>query len=132
VQVMMVNLDDCIALMMACSFGDVDAVEILLKHSPNEQVLFCRRRSAIMCARSARIVEMLLEHSPDAQVLLKDHMGRTALMWACLHNNPEIINLLLRHSPEMQRDMKDDQGHTAFDYANINEYKECAELLLML
>jgi ankyrin repeat protein len=127
------------ALIGACKQGNVSLVEILIRNSPNEQVLATNNHgmSALMRAcgiqgghANAACVNILLGYSPNEQVLATDNHGMSALMWACIHGHAACVKILLRHSPDTQVLATDHFGLSALMMACFHGHAACVKILL--
>lgn len=80
----------------------------------------------------ADTIQLLLEHSPSEQLAAADTTyGYTALMLAAKHGHAEVIRLLCEHSPGADFiAASQDNGSTALSLAARYGHTECTELLL--
>ncbi|TNJ28675.1 Ankyrin repeat protein 1 [Giardia muris] len=99
------------------SEGCISGVEEHLERAGTPQ---CYDTTAIMVAAEAGHVDVvrLLIH----EARLRDHKGRTALMYAASKGNIACVHELLA----LELHYTDIQGHTAFSYALLHSHETCA------
>ncbi len=111
------------ALMIACSYGHKEIVEMLLGHNPGVDLKTKLGCSALMIASSyghKEIVAMLLGQNPDVE--LQDRDGWTALMVASNYGHKEVVQMLLAHGADIH--VQNKFGENALDLADYRVVKE--------
>ena len=126
------------ALSLVCRFGKVEALDILLKHFPEE----CRRsmpRDVAEACRKKRpqVAIRLLKAFPDvpleSDVVFKDQT--TAFYWACRNGLGSVVRLMQALHPEQVSKalaLKDLEGRTGLSYACQEGHDEVVKLLFGL
>lgn len=126
------------ALSLVCRFGKVEALDILLRHFPEE----CRRsmpRDVAEACRKKRpqVAIRLLETFPDvpleSDVVFKDQT--TPLYWACRNGLHSVVRLMQALHPEEVSKalaLKDLEGRTGLSYACQDGHDEVVRLLFGL
>jgi ankyrin repeat protein len=104
-------------LSMACTNGNGDMVELLLRAGADSNTMLPGGESALMtAARTGRVeaVNALIAHG--AKVNYKEPRGaQTALMWAAAEGNSEAVEALLKAGAELHAQL--DSGYTPFLFA---------------
>jgi len=122
--------DGVTALMEACSYNQLEVVQVLLasgcdiNHTTNKQM------NALMLATvkgHTDVVRYLLDH--NASLHTSDQLGNTALMLAVQHGHLQIIQLLLEKGAAVCA--QNSQGHTPLMIASKQNFVEAAAILLM-
>lgn len=84
--------------------------------------------NAARCGR-AEEVRRVLEENKDIFVNMRDHLGWSALQWACSEGHDKTVTLLLAH-PDINVNQKSRAGYTAFFLACENGKTASVRLLL--
>jgi ankyrin repeat protein len=122
-------------LLIACEFGHLDIVSMLLKADPKGNV---NERDQTgwtalhLAARNghANIVKTLLEADPKANIDAQDKHGFTALHVALEGGHAEIIKILLEANPKANINVLDMGGFTALNLAILHGHAEIVKILL--
>ena len=118
------------ALMLACEYGHLDVVQLLLKANtnPNHEQEGTGITALVIAANKefSDIVQQLLEYGADPNI--QDSNGCTALMQASLEGYFQIVELLLKENADPN--IQNTNGHTALRCANQNGHFQTVELLL--
>ena len=118
------------ALMLACEYGHLEVVQLLLKANtnPNHEKEGTGTTALIIAANKgfSDIVQQLLEYGADANI--QDSNGCTALMQASLEGYFQIVELLLKENADPN--IQNTNGNTALRCANQNGHFQTVELLL--
>ena len=122
--------DGVTALMEACSYNQLEVLQVLLasgcdiNHTTNKQM------NALMLATvkgHTAVVRYLLDH--NASLHTSDQLGNTALMLAVEHGHLQIVQLLLEKGAAVCA--QNSKGHTALMIASKHNFVEAATILLM-
>lgn len=116
-------------LIVACSHGDVPAVEALLNQGANWRVSTSDGFNALTAAAAKghrEVVRLLLNRGVPAD--LKAPKGSTALMWACRNGRLDIAELLI--SAGADPNVKDHDSMTALTCAAWNGDLELVQFLV--
>jgi hypothetical protein len=124
-------------LQIACEFGHLDIMKMLLKADPkgNVDARDQKGRTALhLAARNghAEIVKVLLETDPKANIDAQDKDGWTALHSAALRGDAEIVKILLEAEPKANIDAEVLGGWTALHWAIYQRHVEIVNILIDL
>jgi ankyrin repeat protein len=117
-------------LMVASTFGVIEAIQLLLQFSEiDPNITDDWENSPIMVASmigKIEAIQLLLKH-PKTDPNIQNQFGHTALMSACKENRKSVVGLLLAH-PHIDTSIQNDNGETAWDFANEKLQEEFPEL----
>ncbi len=122
--------DEFSILLMACRFGNTDAVRKLLIRKVNVTQVSREGYTPLMSATlrgHAEIVGLLLEAGAFAHINDQDSRGETALMRACSKGHLDCAELLLSAGASV--DIKDQEGDTALHWAAFHNQSAIIQLL---
>lgn len=126
--------NDTTLLMLACSKGHVEIVQLLLRNNQKTveiDSINSNQSTALHIACKTRtnanqIVMMLLLANAKIDVL--DKNGMTPISQAVKHKNIEAINILIKYYPDSQN-IRNKNGTTALDIAREEKNEEIIKLL---
>ncbi len=122
------SADGFTPLHLACFFGQLEAVPVLLKRGADVNANSPANIAVIHSAaasRNAEILKQVLQAGADPNV--KQQRGYTALHEAAMHNSLERAQALLDAGAD--RSIRNDDGLTALEMAEREGNKQVAELL---
>lgn len=126
----MASADGWTPLHLACFFGHLETVEMLLQLGADVKVRSANAMNntplhAAAASRNQDICAALLSHG--AEVNAAQHAGYTALHSAATNGDIEIVRLLLAH--EANPKMKSEKGETPLEMARQRGHLAVADLL---
>jgi len=130
VRLHMANSDGWTPLHLACFFGQIETVEMLLAQGADvtarsANAMHNTALHAAAASRSEEICAALLSHGADVNATQQAQY--TALHAAAANGDVEIVRLLLAH--EAAAGAKSEKGETALDMARQRGHAAVAELL---
>ncbi|XZE51882.1 ankyrin repeat domain-containing protein [Planctomycetaceae bacterium SH139] len=106
-------------LTIACTNGDVRAVEVLLTAGANPNAELSGGETALLTAARTGVVgsvKALLAHGADFAA--KDRKGQTAMMWAAAEGHVEVVDVLIKAGADYRQPLR--SGFTPFFFAVRN------------
>ncbi len=116
------------ALMYAVYYGNLEVVELLLKHKADINKQDKHGRTVLMLSINSELIELLLVNG--AATDKQDECGWTALMYAAKRGLPEVVQLLLANNANPDKQNNNDHGQTALMYAAYYGNLKVVKLLL--
>jgi ankyrin repeat protein len=115
-------------LIWAASYGQSDAIDVLIKKGAKVNGVNRKGESALMWASSKgqyQAAQTLIRLGAD--VRSSNESGSTALHWAAWNGKEKLVTLLIQHGAKI--DLKNSSGKTAFDLAKKQSFPKVMELL---
>jgi ankyrin repeat protein len=112
-------------LSLAAASGDIEILDLLLKHKANINDLNSVALISAIRQGQKEATEFLLKNGADVNV--KDEGSATPLMRAVVHGDRRMVTMLIAHGADV--DAKDIDGMTPLGFAHERAMKELAELL---
>jgi len=111
---------------IAGSYGNTDALEILLNKRANPNEITYDGQSPLTCAARAGKLEAVQKLLPLTNFLQKTKYS--ALIWAAMYGNLEIVKLLSEKESEVNR--VDESGRTAIIWAALHGHMDVVQYLV--
>ena len=120
------------ALMYAAETSKSKDVELLLSFSVNHDIRNNEGLTALLIAVIGYDIKCANLLAKSSCINICDEFGKTPLMYACEHYNPEMIEMLLINGADKYT--TDNNGNSSFEHLSINsnsldEYQECKRIL---